>query len=218
MPALFSYRRELSFSKTNLCIRRNGPNVSKKRGSLMRFLEGENVYLRPFRKEDFEMVFESVQDKEIRRLTGTQTFFTMEKIEKAYESFALDKNRMDLVIVLKETDEPIGDLALLDMDLLNRNASVRIALNDEKQRGRGLGTEAMKLILEHGFHNLGLHRIGLNVYHFNERAKRSYEKLGFKQEGVIRGDLFYEGEFHDNILMGVLAEEFWEAIKKRGMS
>ncbi|WP_191566476.1 GNAT family N-acetyltransferase [Metabacillus idriensis] len=184
----------------------------------MRFLEGENVYLRPFRKEDFEMVFESVQDKEIRRLTGTQTFFTMEKIEKAYESFALDKNRMDLVIVLKETDEPIGDLALLDIDLLNRNASVRIALNDEKQRGKGLGTEAMKLILEHGFHNLGLRRIGLNVYHFNERAKRSYEKLGFKQEGVIRGDLFYEGEFHDNILMGVLAEEFWEAIKKRGMS
>lgn len=182
----------------------------------MRFLQGEKVYLRPFRKEDFEMIFKSVQDKEIRRLTGTQTFFTMEKIEQAYESFALDKTRMDLVIVRNETDEAIGDLALMDIDLLNRNASVRIALNDEKHRGHGFGTEAMKLILEHGFHNLGLHRIGLNVYHYNARAKRSYEKLGFKQEGVIRGELFYEGEFHDNILMGVLADEFWEANEKWG--
>lgn len=58
----------------------------------MRFLQGEKVYLRPFRKEDFEMIFKSVQDKEIRRLTGTQTFFTMEKIKQAYESFALDKH------------------------------------------------------------------------------------------------------------------------------
>ncbi|MRX56533.1 aminoglycoside 6'-acetyltransferase [Bacillus sp. HMSC76G11] len=182
----------------------------------MSFLQGENVYLRPFKKEDFDMIFHNVQDKEIRRLTGTQTFFTMGKIEKAYESFALDKTRMDLVIAMKETDEAIGDLALLDIDLLNRNASIRIALNEEKHRGRGFGTEALRLILQHGFHNLGLYRVGLNVYHYNERAKRSYEKLGFKQEGVIRGELFYDGDFHDNILMGVLADEFWEADKKRG--
>ncbi|GAA0329272.1 GNAT family protein [Bacillus carboniphilus] len=180
------------------------------------FLAGERVYLRPVQKSDYETIHTVTQDSEIRRLTGTQDFLTYAKIERAYEAFALEKNRFDLMIVLKENDQIIGDLALLDIDYLNRTSSVRIAIHQEEYMGNGYGTEALSLILNHAFMSLNIRRVGLNVYAFNARAISSYQKLGFRQEGIIRGEIFSNGEYHDNILMGVFAEEFFTAKQERG--
>ncbi|EDL66770.1 GNAT family N-acetyltransferase [Bacillus sp. SG-1] len=180
-----------------------------------KFLEGQTIYLRYFQKEDTQKILKALSYPEIRKLTGLQKFLTPQKIEKAYEAFALDDSRVDLVIALKETNEVIGDLALNEIDNLNRNANVRIALHDPKYFGKGYGTEALRLVLEFGFRTLNLYRIGLNVYSFNARAKKSYEKLGFKQEGIIRSELFYDGEFHDNIIMGVLRDEFLKAADEK---
>ncbi|WP_409254209.1 GNAT family N-acetyltransferase [Bacillus sp. SCS-153A] len=179
-----------------------------------KFLEGKTIYLRHFYKEDEQSILKALSYPEIRKMTGLQKFLTPKKIEKAYEAFALDATRIDLVIVLRKTDEVIGDLALNEIDHLNRNANIRIALHDPQYFGKGYGTEALKLILEHGFMTLNLYRIGLCVYSYNARARKSYEKLGFKQEGVIRSELFYDGEFHDNIVMGLLRDEFLEAVSK----
>nr|WP_245837279.1 GNAT family protein [Virgibacillus phasianinus] len=66
----------------------------------------------------------------------------------------------------------------------------------------------MSLLLEFGFGILNLHRIGLDVFEYNARAIKAYKKLGFQEEGVIRDELFYDGKFHDSILMGVLRKEF----------
>ncbi|WP_421385150.1 GNAT family N-acetyltransferase [Bacillus salacetis] len=179
-----------------------------------KFLTGQKVYLRHFQKEDYKHISKALSYPEIRKMTGLQQFLTPQKIEKAYDAFALADNRLDLVIASMETDEVVGDLALNEIDHLNRNGNIRIALHDPDFFGKGYGTEALKLILEHGFLTLNLYRIGLCVYSYNDRGIKSYEKLGFKQEGVIRGELFYEGEYHDNIIMGVLRDEFLVAVKK----
>lgn len=73
---------------------------------------------------------------------------------------------------------------------------------------KGYGTEAMRLAVDYGFTHLNLHRIGLDVLDFNPRAIHVYEKIGFKQEGVLRDTLFYEGTFHSAILMGILEDEW----------
>ncbi len=67
--------------------------------------------------------------------------------------------------------------------------------------GRGFGTEATRLILGHGFETLGLHRISLEVYAFNPRARRAYEKAGFVAEGVLRDALLWEGERVDSLVI-----------------
>jgi RimJ/RimL family protein N-acetyltransferase len=77
-------------------------------------------------------------------------------------------------------------------------------------QGRGLGTEATRLIVGYGIEELGLHWIDLGVYSFNPRAQRAYEKAGFVVEGVRRHDLRWEGEWIDSIVMSVLAPE-WRA-------
>ena len=78
-------------------------------------------------------------------------------------------------------------------------------------QGRGLGTEATRLIVGYGIEELGLHRIELGVYSFNPRAQRAYEKAGFVVEGVRREALLWDGEWVDSIVMSVLASE-WKTV------
>jgi RimJ/RimL family protein N-acetyltransferase len=72
---------------------------------------------------------------------------------------------------------------------------------------QGYGTEATRLILEFAFGELGLHRVWLDVDSDNRRARRAYEKAGFKQEGIKRDHMYYDGAFHDIVLMSILSSD-----------
>lgn len=180
-----------------------------KNSETIKFLESQRIFLRPIENEDLDMYYKkALWDKESRFFTGTQVVFSRAGVQRWFDHINTDSSRIDLLICLQETNEPIGDIALNDIDHLNRSASIRIAIFNKEYWGNGYGTEAMSLLLEHGFENLNLHRVGLDVFSFNKRGIKSYEKLGFKQEGIIRDKLFYDGEYHDLIMMGVLKEEF----------
>ena len=62
----------------------------------------------------------------------------------------------------------------------------------------------------HAFEELNLHRVSLRVYTFNERAMKSYAKLGFVEEGRLRQAMFRHGAWHDVVLMAILADEWFE--------
>ena len=73
---------------------------------------------------------------------------------------------------------------------------------------RGYGTDAVRLLTDFGFMELGLHRIELRVFAYNERARAVYRKLGYTEEGTRRAVAFHHGEFLDEVIMSVLAEEW----------
>ncbi|CAJ1001263.1 MULTISPECIES: GNAT family N-acetyltransferase [Bacillales] len=174
----------------------------------VRFLEGDRVYLRPIGLDDTDLYFRMLFDPEVRRLTGTQKSFTREQIYRYIEGKTQDPSSLLLLIALRETDEVIGDIALQSIDNVNRNANIRIAINSQEHQGRGLGTEAMRLLLDYAFGILNLHRIELNVFSYNSRAIRAYEKLGFQREGVQREALYYNHQYHDSIIMSILEDEY----------
>jgi RimJ/RimL family protein N-acetyltransferase len=68
----------------------------------------------------------------------------------------------------------------------------------------------MQLILGYAFMELNLHRVSLDVFGYNLRAIRSYEKVGFKLEGRKREMLLREGKRWDLIYMGILRAEWLE--------
>lgn len=76
--------------------------------------------------------------------------------------------------------------------------------------GQMLCAEATRLVLEHAFATIGLHRVELEVYDHNPRALHVYRRVGFRVEGVRREALRWEGRYHDAIIMGLLASE-WRA-------
>lgn len=174
----------------------------------VRFLEGERVYLRPIEQGDAEGYFHMLFNPEVRRLTGTRQAFTLEGIQRYIDDKSSDASTVFLLIALSDNDEVIGDIVLQDVDSVNRNAGVRIAIFSEKHQSNGYGPEAMRLLLEYGFGQLNLHRIELEVFGYNERAMKAYEKVGFIREGIRRDVLFYNHEYHDSITMSMLEEEF----------
>lgn len=173
-----------------------------------RFLEGQKVYLRPIGAEDTEWYYHSLYDSETRKLTGTQRQYTKESIAAYIERKSQDDSSVLLLIALRDNDELIGDIALQDIDVYNRNCNIRVAINSQAQTGKGYGSEAMRLMLDYGFGILNMHRIELNVFDYNSRAIHVYEKLGFKREGIQREALFYNHAYHDSITMSILEHEF----------
>ncbi|RNB69072.1 GNAT family N-acetyltransferase [Brevibacillus panacihumi] len=180
----------------------------------VRFLEGERVYLRPVGMEDVEVYYQMLFNSDARRLTGTQKAFTREEISAYIESKRNDSSSVLLLIALRENDQVIGDVQIGGIDRNNRNAYIRIAIDSSKFQGKGYGSEAMLLMLDYGFGILNLHRIELNVFAYNARAIHTYEKLGFQREGVQRQALYYNHEYHDSILMSMLADEYRERYVK----
>ncbi|WP_198663430.1 GNAT family N-acetyltransferase [Jiangella endophytica] len=173
-------------------------------------LTGERIRLVPLGPEHAEAVFESLQEPESARLTGTHQTFTRAAIDAFCASRAAQDDRLDWAIEDAASGEYAGGLAVNEVDEDNETAGFRIDLV-ATYRGRGLGPEAMELMLRHLFEAVGVHRVGLEVYAFNPRAQRSYEKCGFVVEGRVRGALLWQGERVDAILMGLLRADWLRA-------
>jgi len=170
-------------------------------------LIGENVVLTQLDESYFETGWEALQNPESRRLTGTHTEFTPDQVRTWLAGRPGLDDRADYAIVRQDDRAHVGDLALTDVDKDNRSAAFRIALNGPEFYGKGYGTEATKLVLEYAFGVVGLHRVSLEVFDYNPRARRAYEKAGFVREGLQREALWWDGEWHDVITMAVLSTD-----------
>lgn len=106
-----------------------------------------------------------------------------------------------------ETGRLIGHATMWGAALPARIATFAIILGPDAV-GRGYGTDATRAMLRYAFDEIGVHKVELRAWAFNGRAIRAYEKAGFVREGVRRAVAFHGGRFHDEVLMGVLAEEF----------
>ncbi|MGW8361791.1 GNAT family N-acetyltransferase [Streptomyces wedmorensis] len=170
-------------------------------------LTGDLVVLRPLTEEDVPALLPLFEDAEVRRLTGSHAIFDEPALRKWYGSRSDQGDRLDLAVVERATGRVVGEAVLNEWDADNESCSFRIVFVPDAV-GRGLGTEATRLIVGYSFESLGLYRISLEVYAFNPRARRAYEKAGFTAEGVLRGALLWEGERVDATVMSVLAPEW----------
>lgn len=165
-------------------------------------LIGDKVELRPLGPEHVDAFMASLAEPESRRLTGTHETFTRERVERWHATRAEQPDRIDFAVIERSSGEFIGDLAVSGLNPDNRSCGFRISLV-EAAVGRGLGTEAIRLMLDYVF-GLGIHRIDLEVYDFNPRARHVYEKVGFIYEGTQRDALLWEGEWVDAHTMAIL--------------
>jgi RimJ/RimL family protein N-acetyltransferase len=121
-----------------------------------------------------------------------------------------------MAIHVAESDRLIGSCAFSQLDGDNGSAMFHITIGEKDTWGRGYGTEATALMLEHAFTALGLHRVALSVFEFNERAIRAYRRCGFSVEGRAREAIWRDGHWWDEIQMSILAEE-WRARRQAGV-
>ncbi|WP_189311617.1 GNAT family N-acetyltransferase [Streptomyces brasiliensis] len=179
--------------------------------SVKPLLTGEKTVLRPFTADDADTMWEIIGDPEVVHFTfPANGELTLERLRSWYGSRSEQPDRLDLAVTDRTTGELVGEVVLFEWDPDSRSCTFR-TLVGPRGRGRGLGTEATSLIVGHGFSHLGLHRIQLEVYGDNHRARRVYEKVGFVVEGVRREAMTRDGEWIDEVLMAVLDRE-WAAL------
>ncbi|GLW48888.1 acetyltransferase [Streptomyces sp. NBRC 14336] len=173
-------------------------------------LTGERVLLRPVTADDVAALMPVFLDPEVSRLTGSHDDGGLDegRLRAWYGSRGEQDDRLDLAVVERATGNVVGEVVLNGWDPANESCGFRIALAPGAYGG-GLGTEATRLVVGYGFEKLGLHRIALEVYAFNPRARRAYEKVGFVAEGVLRDALLWEGERVDATVMSILAPEWF---------
>ncbi|MEK8109167.1 GNAT family protein [Micromonospora sp. M12] len=174
-------------------------------------LTGERAILRPFVDDDLATFREAVADPEVARLTGSPANDTPdeERMRSWYGSRNAQTDRLDLAVVDRATEVCVGEVVLNEWDPDNRSCNFRTLLT-AAGRDRGLGTDAVRLVVGYGFERLGLHRISLEVFAFNPRARHVYEKVGFVGEGVLRQVLRDGDDWIDATVMSILAPE-WAA-------
>ena len=171
-------------------------------------LVGNRLYLSPMSVEDAAIYVKWLNDPTVSENIGMDTKITTLESEK--EWLKENQNKYNFAIVLKESDKLIGNISLIEVDLVHRNAVLGIFIGDDSNRGKGYGREAIKLLLEYGFNNLNLNNIMLSVYSFNKRAIKVYESLGFKKFGTRHKSHYFKGKFYDEIQMEILKEEYSE--------
>lgn len=182
-------------------------------------IEGDQVALGPLVEEDLEQFWFWVNDKEVTQYLSDNLFLnvftrTMEEkwLKKVLEGTDLT---LTFAILIKPEYKLIGVISLDRIDWRDRNAMLGVFIGDKSLWGRGLGSEAIILLLDYAFNILGLLKVSLHVLEYNKRAIRAYKKVGFSESGRLKKHKYRGGRFWDVIIMEIFAEEFKERYRSR---
>ena len=174
-------------------------------------LVGEGVELRRHNRSNYPLYARWYGDEEVWRLTSWASEpMQQAAVERLFEDRKESPMNDSFAIHREGEEEPIGVISLMNISEVDASAELSIIVGEKEDRDEGSGTEAIRLILRYAFEDLGLSRVALSVFQFNDPAMRSYEKLGFRREGRIERAVHRDGEWQDAILMRILASEWRE--------
>jgi RimJ/RimL family protein N-acetyltransferase len=180
-------------------------------GARTRKLEGETVELRRHARANYGLYARWYGDPEIWHLTSwAPSPLNRSAVEKLFEDRELSLVDDSFAIHIKDDDEPVGVISLMNISDANESAELSVIVGHPDDRHQGYGSEAIELLLRYAFEELGLNRVGLSAFDFNAEAISAYEKLGFVVEGRYRQAIKRDSGFHDAILMSIVKDE-WRA-------
>ena len=150
--------------------------------------------LKKIRKEDLKQIVKWRNDSEIIRF-NTQFFLLNMELQKKWFEEITKKNSKSKMFVFKYGKEIVGIGGLIHYDYQNKSADIAIILGETKIRGKGFGTKALGMLVEYGFNQMKLHRIGADIFEYNKVSLRLFEKLEFKKELEMRDYLWRNGKW-----------------------
>ena len=170
-------------------------------------IRGCKVNLRPIKLEDTPLIVKWRNNPKVMENFIFQIPFT-EEMHMLWMNTKVKKGEVvQYIIEEAETSTPVGSVYLRDIHKEYRSAEYGIFIGEDSGRGKGYGTETAKLFVEYMFESLNLHRIFLRVLDGNEIACKSYEKAGFKHEGIFRDMVKIDGIYRDVIFMAKINEK-----------
>ncbi|MFX1507908.1 MAG: GNAT family N-acetyltransferase [Promethearchaeota archaeon] len=173
---------------------------------------GRNVILRGLELKDVNELSLYWNDIQFMNFSGRITPMSQEEGKEWIRNTWNERKQGEkyhFAIITKKEGKHIGNIRLKILNEVSRRADIGLGIFNPKYRNKGLGTEALELIIDFGFKTLNLLSLELRVFSNNHRAIAVYKKLGFREIGLRRKADFIEGEFLDDLMMDLLVEE-WE--------
>jgi RimJ/RimL family protein N-acetyltransferase len=172
-------------------------------------LKGNNIYLSVLEKEDCKKLWDDFEYDYKAMTEPLNIGHSISKADAWFDEIQLDQGNKNVRLGIFLPDGTvIGDVALQDIDWKNRSCSVGEGIGKIEYRSKGFGTEAIRILLQYGFNNLGLERITANTLEQNIGAQRLLKKLGSVLEGRERKAVYFAGNRWDRLNYGILREEF----------
>lgn len=167
-------------------------------------LRTEGVTIGPLLPEDTGALFVWLNDVEAARLD--LAYRPTDWISFKTWLDDLGRTTTQMVFAIRKLFEPqiIGFVIFKNIQFVHRSADLGVRIGDETERGKGFGTQAVRLALNYAFNHLNLHRVGLTVFAHNTRAIAAYRAAGFHEEGRFKDGAFIDGEWVDVIPMAAI--------------
>lgn len=165
-------------------------------------LKGEHIYLRALESQDLDFLYQLENDTSVWEVSGTLAPYS-KKVLQLY----LDNAHRDIyevkqlrLCICDMSNNKIGLIDIFDFDPKHLRAGVGIVVISEKNRNKGVGEEALDLVINYTFSTLNLHQLYANIIETNMPSIRLFEKKGFEKVGVKKDWLLTNGEFKNEIL------------------
>ena len=167
-------------------------------------------HLRELERKDLPAINKWRNDPELIALLGAPfRYINLDVDTRWYESYMGNRgSAVRCAITEDDKDEILGLVSLVSINYMNQSAEFHTMIGDTQNQGRGLGTFAVRSMLDHAFNNMNLQRVELTVLEDNVRAKHLYEKCGFVYEGRKRMAKYKNGKFVDMLMYSILRSEF----------
>ena len=175
-----------------------------------RITEKKNLLIRDAQFRDYELFAEWEIDPEVTRFLSFDEDRSFEDVVNEAIRDRNDPTKMDLTIVDRATDKPIGRVIVTRIDRHSDSLDItKLYIGDLEMRGAGCGEDVMRNLLEYFFTFMHMERVSLDYYTGNKAAQNLYEKLGFVNEGIARNATKKNGRYYDLNLMSMLRTEFF---------
>lgn len=169
---------------------------------------GERIILRPIKESDTYKFLMWRNSENIKHFFLHRTPITYDEHIQWLNNTILTGKALQWIIYDIETQKDIGSVYLRDIDSANRKCQFGILIGETEYQGKGYGYEVTLLVLEYAFNHLKVEKVYLKAVSYNTEAINLYTKVGFKEEGYFRKDIYSDNKPVDVVYMAVFANDF----------
>jgi len=176
------------------------------------FIEGERVDLVAQSSKWINLHSKWNNDPQVRHYARNIMPHTFEDIKKWFEPSSERGVREEIFFTIyhKKDKCPIGTIAFVRINWIDRNALVFGIIGEKEYWGKGIIVEAAKLLIHYGFTELNLHKINARVFDPNKRSLRAAQKIGFKRVGIMKEQVYVDGKYIDEHLFSIFKKDWME--------
>ena len=175
------------------------------------YLKGQNIFLRALEPRDLDFIFEVENNVDVWEMSGTQTpyskFLIAQYLENAHQDI-FEAKQLRLAICRNDAEKPVGLIDLFEYDPQNNRAGIGILIQNEEDRNNGLGSEALKILIDYAFYHLNLHQLYANIGVENVASVALFSKFGFEEIGIKKEWNLVNGIYKDEAVFQLINNKF----------